>query len=754
MRTRGVLFVFLLGSALAADNLEKTQKKELEAQVKTMTAEAQTLAKAGQLAEARTKYAESQALIETKDVTEAIKHLDEEIHKRVKSSLSESRKLYDAHKFKEAATALDEAMKLQAFQPVLAYNLALCYYQLGNRNQALEYVRKAKAGTADPKQKQKLLQLVTFFTTGENGLSVNDNDKGRISLVNRLSESIGVEASLEDAGGNEDSDLQPDPSSSDLPGAPPVSPADLKTGSPASTHSSANASPRSSLCNALGELRGTLVSRPSGTFDLANCAESNARAAEAVRLLEKYLEMAPSALDGDEVHTRIADLKSLLTLPGQSGIEIRRLYASIYGSLAERKYDRALADLNEASALAPEFALTKWKLGLLYEAMGNVDRARENFTEYQQLASEQSAKDEAALHLSTLDAKRKKYDEEIDEADDIVSDLFSRSMKLTFDGSEKRSALRVKRARVKKKEEAKARNRVGGFAIPFAYAQQQLGRASEHLQIALALFPLGAEANELMGLIFLQANDGRSAINSFDVVASQGLPVSFYAEMRGHKQDQAVKCELHRDGLRFISLSLYDKKGNPTPPSKAAGEDGLGDLVVEPAADRQQGFDSLDLTLVDIKKVETDKGVLKLKLAHQEITLSPIYLPSFTPIEGPPARRFANNYTRLFVRYPGLEDSKLGTEGMTGGEKFKMGYNIANSSIDIAMSGFTPISAISSVQDAIDITRTIHSAMASLSVSFATWERSVDDQQQLLAGKEFKTIPTQPANLAFVQEMK
>jgi hypothetical protein len=44
--------------------------------------------------------------------------------------------------------------------------------------------------------------------------------------------------------------------------------------------------------------------------------------------------------------------------------------------------------------------------------------------------------------------------------------------------------------------------------------------------------------------------------------------------------------------------------------------------------------------------------------------------------------------------------------------------------------------------------------MASLSVSFASWERSVDDQQQLLAGKEFKAIPVQPANLAFVQEMK
>ena len=754
MRIRRALFIVLMSSAVAAENLEKTQKKELETQVKAMTAEAQSLVKAGQLAEARIKYAESQALIEMKEVTEAIKHLDEEIHKRVKDTLGESHKLYDSHKFKEAAAELEQGMKFQASQPVLAYDLALCYYQLGDRNKALEYLRKAKAGTPDPKQKQKLLQLATFYTTGENVTSPNDSNKGRISQVNRLSESIGMEASLGDAGGDEDSTFEVDADSSDAPAAPPVSPASLKTNLPASTHSNASTTPRSSLCNALGDLKATLVSHPSGAFDLANCAESNGRAAEAVRFLEQYLEMAPGALDGDDVRVRIADLKALLALPGPSGIQVRRLYASIYTALAERKYDRALADLKTAGDAAPEFALTKWNLGLLYEAMGDVDRARTNFTAFQQLTSEQKAKDEAGVHLSTLDAKKNKYDEEIDEADDIVSDLFGRAMKLPLDGSEKRSALRVRRARVKKKEEAKARNRVGGFAIPFAYAQQQLGRASEHLQVALALFPLGAEANELMGLVFLQANDGRSAIKSFDVVASQGLPVSFYAEMRGHKQDQAVKCELHHEGLRFISLSSYDKKGNTTPPGKPAGEDGLGDLVVEPGADRQPSFDSLDLTLADIKKVETDKGVLKLKLAQKEITLAPIYLPSFTPVEGPPARRFANNYTRLFVRYPGLEDSKLGTEGMTGGEKFKMGYNIATSSLDIAMSGFNPIGAISSVQDAISITRTIQSAMASLSVSFATWERSVDDQQQLLAGKEFKTIPTQPANLAFVQELK
>jgi hypothetical protein len=44
--------------------------------------------------------------------------------------------------------------------------------------------------------------------------------------------------------------------------------------------------------------------------------------------------------------------------------------------------------------------------------------------------------------------------------------------------------------------------------------------------------------------------------------------------------------------------------------------------------------------------------------------------------------------------------------------------------------------------------------MASLTVSFATWEKSVDDQQQLLAGKSFKAIPVQAISLEFVQEMK
>jgi len=739
----------LFCSSLHADNLEKIQKKELESQVKAITAEAETLEKSGHLAEARARYAESQALIETKDVTEALKHLDEQIHKRVKDNLSDAKRLYEARKFKETAAVLEESLKFQAFLAQISYDLALCYYQLGDRGKAVVYLSKARLGTADPKQKQKMAQLLALFTTGENGISAKDSDKDRINRLNHLVDSIGLEASLDDEFGEETSATDADPS----PDSKPSTAASAST-APARTSSGTNNRHRASLCNSLGELKSVLTTSPSALFDLANCAETNGRATEAVRLLGKYLEAAPTALDADETRTRIAELQSLLTLPGQNGIEVRRLYASAYGELSERKYDRAVADLAKARELAPEFPLTTWKLALYYEAIGDIDRAREHLTRFRQLASEQAAKDEADLHLSTLEAKRTKYDEEVDATEDIVADLFSRSLKLSFNGSENRSALRVRRAHAKKKEEAKARNRVGGFAIPYPYAQQQLSRASAHLQVALALFPLGAEANELMGLVFLQANDGQWAMRSFDVVASQGLPVSFYAEMRGHKQDQAVKCELSRDRLRFISLSSYDKKGNATPPAKPAGDDGLGDLVVEPAAVRQPQFDSLDLNLTDIKKVETDKGLLKLKLVQQELSLAPIYLPSFTPIEGPQARRFANNYTRLFVRYPGLEDSKLGTEGMSGGEKFKMAYNITNASVDIAMSGFSPIGAISSVQDVITITQTIRSAMASLSVSFASWEKSVDDQQQLLKGKSFKAIPMQPVSLTFEQDVK
>ena len=72
-------------------------------------------------------------------------------------------------------------MKLQAFQPVLAYNLALCYHQLGERDKALEYLGKAKAGTPDPKAKAETVADADFLYHGRKWLSVNDSDRDRVS---------------------------------------------------------------------------------------------------------------------------------------------------------------------------------------------------------------------------------------------------------------------------------------------------------------------------------------------------------------------------------------------------------------------------------------------------------------------------------------------------------------------------------------------------------------------------------------------
>jgi hypothetical protein len=80
---------------------------------------------------------------------------------------------------------------------------------------------------------------------------------------------------------------------------------------------------------------------------------------------------------------------------------------------------------------------------------------------------------------------------------------------------------------------------------------------------------------------------------------------------------------------------------------------------------------------------------------------------------------------------------------MSGGEKLKMGYSIASAGMDIATSGFSVVGAISGVEDAISIARTIRAAVVSHSISFALWEKSVNDQQQMLAGKALKSSPTQ-----------
>src|ERR1051326_6971728 len=271
MRLIFVLFLCCFSVHSLAENLEKEQKKELEKQAKALISEAKSLEKSGQLVEAREKYTESQSLIEINEATDAIKRLDGEIKNRVKDALNDSRKLYESHRYQEAASKLEEATKLGESQAVLTYNLALCYQQLADAQKAREYLDKARASTADPKQKQRLQQVLTYFVTGENGSGVSETNKEQINKLNLLTDSVGMEASLEDELGDEEDDDAF--ANSDDPA--PVSPVALKTTPRTESSNHSIASHRKSLCNELDALKTTLADSPSAVFDRANCAENN-----------------------------------------------------------------------------------------------------------------------------------------------------------------------------------------------------------------------------------------------------------------------------------------------------------------------------------------------------------------------------------------------------------------------------------------------------------------------------------------------
>ncbi|MGH9454589.1 MAG: hypothetical protein ACRD2O_11545 [Terriglobia bacterium] len=72
---------------------------------------------------------------------------------------------------------------------------------------------------------------------------------------------------------------------------------------------------------------------------------------------------------------------------------------------------------------------------------------------------------------------------------------------------------------------------------------------------------------------------------------------------------------------------------------------------------------------------------------------------------------------------------------------------------DAEAGGLGARAAVSNLQGALETAYIIHKVQGFLQVSFASWEKSVDEQQ-LLMGNPFKAIPTGPPNPAFVTPFK
>jgi tetratricopeptide (TPR) repeat protein len=704
-------------------------KKQLEGQVKQLLGEGKTLEDQGKLAEAKDKYIDAEAVYSTGEGLDAIKRIDDEQKQQADSLLSEARHLYDSGKYQEGLDTLRRGLDDQPGNPALEFDMAMSYLKLRDRANADLYLEMAIAGMGADKEKPMLFELDSTIVMGTD---------------------------------------QP-MTGADLPGSDAFNASyreeDRDAGDPKA--------PGGSLCQQTANLKTTLPDNPAVIFNAAKCAEEDARQGDAALLLTDYVKLAPNALDRGDAEALAQNWTSLANLPGENGQTMRRDFANASRYLDYRRYDRAIGEYEEAAKAMPDYAPAEWQLGLLYEACGDVAKTREHFARYQQLEKDPARNAAATAHVANLDRRRVVYDANISDAQDILTSLLLPSLGISNEGVKHKGKLTHRQRRyasARYKQETRATEKLSG---PFV--ERQLDRAQQDLDAAADLFPLGVEVNEMLALICLQGNNWPEAFRSYDAVASQGYPASFYAQEptgADNKQVRAVKVEVSANSIRIITLAIYDPdKKISEAPDQSAGDDDLGNLVISGSVLPDLDAEAVTIRPEDLKGIETQNNFVVLKMAKEKVYLAPLNMLSTVPFEGGAARTYGNEYTRMFIRYLGFEDAKLGKEGMTTGEKFKLGFEIARIGMSAAMMGITaPMaygSAVRMVQLVHALTvfhevaqgaRAVNIADASISLaddlgeSVETLELTTSEERRAVDGIHFKFIPDKTVALKFKEK--
>ena len=675
-------------------------RKQLEAEAKELAAQAKSLEKQGRLEEARDKYIDAETYVSTKEALNGIDHIRDLERKQVEAQLNDARRDCDAGKFSDCAAKLEKGLVTDPSNLALHYDLVLCYQKLGDRDKALQNLDAVVASTRDNKQRADLLELRSSLITGAVA-SASGDAKKKEEEFDRAYTQV---------------DRNPDEVAA-------------STGA---------------LCDRMKDLQVVAATSPAAVFDAAKCAEEDGNAADAARLLGDYLRLAPQALDAADAQWQQQSLQALATLDGDSGVQVRAHFAAAARDLDYRRYDRAISEYRAAETALPGFALTQWRLALFYEASGDIAHATDHFQRYQQLAQNTDKLNDAAAHLSALQNLRAAYDEDVDEAHDLLGDLLLRSMGLSTEGVKHRNRLTKSQAKTKSRYQ-KALSASQTLSAP--YVQRQLDRAQEDLVEAGEIFPIAPEAGEMQALIDLEGNDWQSALRGFDAVAGGGLPVSFYAQAtssRDNKVVRATKVEIGKDSVRLVYLSSYNpKKQISEPPQSPAGDDDLGNLFTSATVQPDPQAESRSIATADLQEVKTDKSFVTLKLQKEQILLAPVFMLGAAPVEGRQAREFGNEYTRMFVRYLGYESARLGKEGMTFGEKLKLGYTF----MDTGMNIFNAINS-AGVDSFSALQSTLH-LVQQFKMDLTKLRRAANDRKRALEGLEFKAIPAEDVQLTY-----
>ena len=453
-----VLLALLLAVQTSTHAADKQQKAK-ETEAKRLMGLGKNAEKQGRLLEARQQYLASERVWFNEDAEKALEHVAEFADKEVKKLMNDAAQAYAAENFTRAGQLLETASGLHPGNLAIGCNLALTKFQQGNRDESLTLLEQCVGALREREPRRRLAELYTALGTGDRLTVVAPVARQQVARLN--------DAILQD------SDREP----ADDDDVPSVT--------------------EGGLCAQMQKLQDGLLKNPALLFNLAKCAETDGRLADAIRLLNEYGQAAPMAADSDEVKARIVVLKDLAALPAPNGPQVRTLYASAGKHVEARAYDQAIADYQKADEAAPVFTESKRRIAILLEAEGQIDRARTYWRQVLGAETTDEGRRDTQTVVDGLDAEKAQYDELIGAARLLLRDLVGRSF-------------------------------LEGQPVGRIYAAYQLRLANEKIQSAAYLLPLAAEANLLQALVCSQMNDFRCVRASFDAQRSLTLPVSFY----------------------------------------------------------------------------------------------------------------------------------------------------------------------------------------------------------------------------------
>lgn len=697
-RRATALCVLLIAAQLSPVAADDQQKKAKESEAKRLIALGRTAEKQGRLIEARRQYLASEHVLFNTDAEEGFARIAEAAREQVKAMMVDAAQAYAMENFAKAAQLLEGAAALHPGHLGIGCNLALTRYQQDNRRQALSLLDQCVGALQDKEPRRQLAELHTALQTGDRLTMAPPAISQRIALLNH--------AILKER----DQDGQLDDDDVDEP---------------------AGSATAAGLCAQMKALQAALPDNPAMVFNLAKCAESEGRFADAASLLARYIERAPRAADLDEVRARLTVLKSVSSLPDPQGSLVQTAYANAAKHIQTRRYDQAIAEYQIADAAMPEFTESKRRLANLLAAQGQVDRARTYWQQVILADPIEESKQQTQIVIDSLDGEKAQYEELIGAARQIVHDLVGRSV-------------------------------LEGQPVSRVYAAYRLQLANEKLASAAYLFPLASEVNLLQAFTCAQLNDFRCVRASFDAQRSLTRPVSFYAAVfysvpepnsRPKQRRTYGKFEFEKGMVRFAEISTVNpKKRSAQPPTLGAGEDRLGRLG---SADglRSAKYQGFTVPATAIKHFENKDGLLYLevddrRIKRRHMLVEPLSLALAVPPTGPGARRHLNNYIDIAGKYGEVEKAKLGKESTTAGEKLKIAFNIATIGLDITSVMFGNFFA------AVDVAAGMTGLGRNVALNQRQVQRLAWEQRQAVSGMAFKAIPTEPARLTFRKDLR